>query len=106
MTEEEIKWNSLDKIIVEKLCAENAVNCFEIYTQLGFSPVSIASTARKLGRAGLAVRKGDQIQRTPEFFEQLFLQRHSIYNREMPWKYVYTNQDRRHDEDISGQKRD
>lgn len=83
---EKIRWNSLDKIIIEKLCIDSELSSYFVYANLGFSPISIAESVAKLDEAGLASRRGDVITRSATFHERLFSLRHRIYNRPMPWK--------------------
>lgn len=88
MTAEELNWNSLEKLIVDRLCSDDEVSAYFLYTNLGFSPISISESIQKLTDAGLVSKSGDKIERAERFFDRLLVLRHQIYNRKMPWKQV------------------
>ena len=81
-------WNSLDKLIVEKLCEEPEISAFFLYENLGFSPISISESVGKLTEEGLVYGSSGSINRTEHFFDLVLKMRHQIYNRNMPWKRV------------------
>jgi hypothetical protein len=79
-------WNSLDKIIVQKLCEDESVDLNLIHIQYKISPISILDSIVRISKFGLAKIVDGRAVRSENFLQNLFPLRYEIYQRANHWK--------------------
>jgi rRNA pseudouridine-1189 N-methylase Emg1 (Nep1/Mra1 family) len=81
------KFNSLDKLIVQKLFQSEKIIISTEDELLKFNPISLMDSIKRITEHDLARIDGDgNITRSTDFFKISIKERWSIFRRQTPWK--------------------